>query len=89
MPMYLFYNTVHIAPPPRDMLQTPPTNQPTVPEVQSTPPPRGMLQMPPTSQPNIPKVPDNKAPLSAPIAPGTVCIVILIHSCNFCLYSYS
>nr|XP_017218403.1 PREDICTED: receptor-like serine/threonine-protein kinase ALE2 isoform X4 [Daucus carota subsp. sativus] len=31
-----------------------------------------MLQTPPTSQPTLPKVPDNKAPLSAPTAPGQV-----------------
>ncbi|KAL8122837.1 hypothetical protein AgCh_011005 [Apium graveolens] len=74
---------VQIAPPPRNALQTPPTSQPTVPRVQITPPPKEMLQMPPTSQPSLPKVPDNKAPLSVPLVPGIICILIFI-----CIYNF-
>lgn len=76
----MFYNTVQIAPPPRDMLLKPPTHQPVVPEVQSASPPRGLLQTPPANQPIPPKLPDNKAPLFAPIAPCTICSVLLASS---------
>ncbi|WOH08941.1 hypothetical protein DCAR_0728392 [Daucus carota subsp. sativus] len=61
---------VQSSPPPREMLQTPPTSQPTLPKVpdnkaplsaptapvQIAPPPRDMLRKPPTHQPVVPEV---------------------------------